>query len=61
MQLQKRILFYTVQISTGEKVLTAGVREVSDGKGETYVSATKEMIMCIHLVRCIYLKETIKE
>lgn len=30
--------FYAVQVSTGEKVLTAGVREVSDGKGETYVN-----------------------
>lgn len=38
MHLQKGHHFYALQISSGEKVLTAGVREVSDGKGETYVN-----------------------
>ena len=36
--------FYGVQFNTGEKVLTAGVREVCDGKGETYVDVTKDIL-----------------
>ncbi|XP_056002923.1 uncharacterized protein LOC125662868 [Ostrea edulis] len=36
--------FYGVQFNTGEKLFTAGVREVCDGKGETYVSAVKEIL-----------------
>lgn len=37
--------FYGVQFNTGEKVLSAGVREVCDGKGETYVDVTKKKFM----------------
>ena len=36
--------FYGVQFNTGEKVLTAGVREVCDGMGETYVDVTKDIL-----------------
>eukprot|EP00105_Crassostrea_gigas_P041035 XP_019925183.1 PREDICTED: uncharacterized protein LOC105334137 [Crassostrea gigas] len=46
--------FYAVQISTGEKVLTAGVREVSDGKGETYIGVLQNRRLTILYVK-IYL------
>ncbi|XP_062597563.1 uncharacterized protein LOC134258988 [Saccostrea cucullata] len=36
--------FYGVKFNTGEKILTAGVREVCNGKSETYVNCTKEII-----------------
>ncbi|XP_061186880.1 uncharacterized protein LOC133195007 [Saccostrea echinata] len=36
--------FYALQFNTGNKFLTGGIREVSDGKGETYVNSTKEML-----------------
>ncbi|KAK3084340.1 hypothetical protein FSP39_011838 [Pinctada imbricata] len=36
--------YYGVEFSTGEETLTAGIREVSDGKGETYASCTKEIL-----------------
>ncbi|XP_062621623.1 uncharacterized protein LOC134283186 [Saccostrea cucullata] len=36
--------FYGLQFNTGNQFLTAGIREVPDGKGETYVNSTKEML-----------------
>lgn len=39
--------FYGVQFNTGEKVLSAGVRGVCDGKGETYVVITREILWYI--------------
>lgn len=36
--------FYGVQFNTREKILSAGVREVCVGKGETYVDVTREIL-----------------
>lgn len=47
MLLQKGHHFYAVQISKREKGLTAGVKEVSDWKKETYVIATKDIFIDI--------------
>ncbi|CAC5373557.1 unnamed protein product [Mytilus coruscus] len=41
--------FVGLEIATGEKVLTAGLREVSNGKASTYVSCTNEIIKDIEI------------
>ena len=35
--------FYTTQIKTSDKTLTIGVKEVSDGKAQTYVSCVNKL------------------
>ncbi|CAG2226354.1 unnamed protein product [Mytilus edulis] len=41
--------FVGLEIATGEKILTAGLREVSNGKASTYVSCTNEIIKDIEI------------
>ena len=36
--------FYGVELANEEKTFTAGVREISDGKGETYANCVKEIV-----------------
>ena len=36
--------FYTTQIKTSDKTLTLGVKEVNDGKAQTYVSCVIEVV-----------------
>jgi hypothetical protein len=43
--------FYGVQFNTGDKILTAGVRGVCDGKGDTYVRAVNEILMILERKR----------
>ncbi|XP_056016543.1 uncharacterized protein LOC125672427 [Ostrea edulis] len=44
--------YYGVQINTGDKLLTTGIRQVCDGKGETYVNTTKEILSDISSKDC---------
>ena len=41
--------FYTTQIKTSDKTLTLGVKEVSDGKAQTYVSCMNEVVSDINI------------
>jgi hypothetical protein len=41
--------FYTTQIKTSDKTLTLGVKEVSDGKAQTYVSCVNEVVSDINI------------
>jgi hypothetical protein len=41
--------FYTTQIKTSDKTLTLGVKEVSDGKAQTYVSGVNEVVSDINI------------
>ena len=41
--------FYTTKIKTSDKTLTLGVKEVSDGKEQTYVSCVNEVVSDINI------------
>jgi hypothetical protein len=41
--------FYTTQIKTSDKTLTLGVKEVNDGKAQTYVSCVNEVVSDINI------------
>ena len=49
--------FYTTQIKTSDKTLTLGVKEVKDGKAQTYVSCVNEVVSDINIQNYDYCTE----
>jgi hypothetical protein len=41
--------FYTTQIKTSDNTLTLGVKEVSDGKAQTYVYCVNDVVSDINI------------
>ena len=41
--------FYTTQIKTSDKTLILGVKEVRDGKAQTYVSCVNDVVSDINI------------